>query len=143
MPSHLRFLLFAVIAMFVPAFAIAQASAPASLPADVTTADFLQSLLQALGSLKGATTLGFVVVGVQVLLKFFESPLANWAGKWRLTVVFFLTVPATALALKLQGLSWLVALLSGPVLAAVQVFAHQVYAQFTEKPAPVVAAVKS
>ncbi len=101
--------------------------------------------MQALGSLKGATTLGLVVVGVQLLLKFFESPLANWAGKWRLTIVFFLTVPATALALKLQGLSWTVALLSGPVLTAVQVFGHQLYTQFTEKPdpAPAVAAVKS
>ena len=64
---------------------------------------------------------------------FFKTPLASFAGKYRLLIVLGLTVAASVVGLMSQGVTFFAALVNGATLSALQVFAHQVYKQFIEK----------
>lgn len=99
------------------------------------TEAFLGLLLQGLGGLKGASTLAIVAFVVQTVMHLFRTPLANFAGKWKLVIVVSLSLVGTVLGLMVQGMGFLPALFNGATLAAVQVLVNQVIKQFSEKPA--------
>jgi hypothetical protein len=124
-------LLAVLAAVGTPAFAFAQeaASLPA-LPSDLPVTDALQLLVQSLGGIKGLSVLGIVGVVVQGLMLFLRTPLANFAGKFRLLILAALTVPAGIIALLQAGLPVQLALIHSSVLTAVMVFVHQVVTQF-------------
>ncbi len=115
-----------------PVYALAQA---ASLPVDLSTEDALGQLLNSLGGIKGATVLGIVGLVLQSALLFFRTPLANFAGKWRLLIVAGISLVAGTVALVVSGVPVLAALGHANTLAATQVFFHQFIQQFKKDPA--------
>lgn len=115
-------------------------------PSNVVTAtpdqQALDHLLQGLGGAAGAGALGIAVLITQVLMFLARSPLADLAGKWKLAIVTGVSLLATVIAGKVAGQTWMAALLSGPVVAAAQVFFHQIFDNFKPAaPAAPVAAV--
>lgn len=118
--------------LFLPLLALAQAE-PASLPSELTTAQALAQLLQALGGLKSATVLGIVGLVIQAGLLFFRTQLANFAGKWKLVIVTGLSLVGGVVTLVSLGTPWLAALSSSATLASLQVFGNQLWKQLSEK----------
>lgn len=98
-------------------------------------AEFWTLLLTLLGGIKGMGIQAVVVAVVQLVMVFFKTSLSDFAGKWKLTIVTGLTFAGTFLAAYFQSMDLIGALLSGAVLAALQVFVSQVIKQFTEKTA--------
>ena len=117
-------------------------SQAASVPVDLSTGDALQQLINSLGGLKGATALGIAVFVVQAILLFFRTKLADFSGKWRIVIVAGLSVVVGTLSLLVSGLPITAALVHADTAAAVQVFIHQLWKQFTEKPDVVAGAEK-
>ena len=109
------------------------ATMPASLPSDLDAPMAIVELIKSLGGLKGATALGIAVVVTQAVMLFFRTPLANFAGKWRLTIVAAISVVSTVVALMASGLPFLDTLVHAGTLTALQVAGNQVVKQFTEK----------
>ncbi len=128
MPSFAYAFLILVFAW--PVYALAQA---ASLPADLTTQEALSQLLTTIGGLKGATVLGITALVLQAILYVFRTPLASFAGKWRLLIVAGLSLVSGTVALVASGMPVLQALGDANTLAALQVLAHQTIKQFTKE----------
>ncbi len=128
----LRFAMFLVTLLLLPAIAFAQAS----MPSDLTTDQALTAFLQSLGGLKGAGTMAIVLVIVQTVMLFFRTPLAIFAGKYRLLIVAGLSLVGGFVGLLAGGLDWKLALMHSSVLGAVQVFGHQVVNQFKPETPP-------
>lgn len=116
-------------ACVIASVALAQAS-PASLPVDLSTGEALELLIKSIGGLKGAGALAIVAFCVQAVMLFFRTPLADFAGKWKLLIVSLLSLVGGVLALKLTGLDWLGSLVHSSTLTAVTVFGNQVLKQF-------------
>jgi hypothetical protein len=114
-----------------PVLAIAQ-----ELPPDfASNNEALAGLLAMLGGIGALKGLGIVVFIVQALMLVVRAPMSAFLGKWKLVVLSLLTTVGAWLVLKQQGMPLLESLLHGSVLSAVQVFAHQLFKQFTEKQA--------
>ncbi len=127
----LRFLSLIVGLLLLPLIAFAQSSLPASLPADLPTDQALSLFLQSLGGLKGAGALAIAVVVVQAIMLFFRTPLATFAGKYRLLIVGGLSIIAGFVALLATGLDWKLALMNTGVIGPIQVFIHQLVKQLS------------
>lgn len=106
---------------------------PSSLPVDVTTDEAVAAFAKLLGGLKGAGALGVALAVVQAVMYFFRTPLANFAGKWRLLIVSVLSLVVTYLGLVSAGAPWLASLIAGPVIAGLQVLGNQAWKQFATK----------
>jgi hypothetical protein len=118
--------------MLTIALFIAQAG---SMPTDLSPDESLGALLKILGGLKGAGALTVALAVVQGLMLFFRTEkFSSWSGKWRLTVVSFLSIVAGVLASRVSGVDWIASLLNGGVLAAASVFGNQVFQQFKPDP---------
>lgn len=98
------------------------------------------TFMAAIGGAKGAGTMGLIVVIIQGLLLLARSQFGKLAGKWRLAVVYLLTLVVGILSLKVSGLDWFSAFTHSNSLAAFQVFLHQAKKQFLEKGADKAAA---
>lgn len=98
----------------------------------VDTGAWLLSLVQWIISVKGAALLVIVVGAVQIVMQFFKTSFGSLAGKWRLSIVAFLSLVGVVVAGMSSGLTFLQAALAAPTIAAVQVFVHQLVKQFTE-----------
>lgn len=120
---------FLILVLAWPVYALAQA---ASLPADLSTQEALGQVLQTVGGLKGATVLGITAVILQIAFFAFRTPLASFAGKWRLLIVAALSLVSGTFALVANGVPWLQALGDANTLAALQVLGHQTIKQFTK-----------
>ena len=94
---------------------------------------FLMSLWQFIGGSKGMSGMALVAAIVQIVMMFFKTSLASFAGKHRLLIVMGLTVVGSIVGLMSQGMSFTAALVNGATLSGMQVFAHQLYKQFIEK----------
>ena len=97
------------------------------------TADDFTKFMAAIGGMKGAGTMGIVIVVVQGLLLALRSQLGSIAGKWRLVAVSLLTLVAGVIGLKVTGMDWMGALMNSASLAMFQVFFHQAKKQFIDK----------
>lgn len=97
---------------------------------EVPTEDVLKSVVDLIGGIKGASALAISGLVVQLLMKFFNSSLSNFAGKYKLLIVYGLSVASMVIASVVSGGSLVSALINGNVLAAVQVLCHQIYSQF-------------
>jgi len=104
---------------------------------DLDTGVFLKALIKSIGSFAGGTALMIAALATQLLLLLFRTQLATFAGKWRLLIVYVLSLVSGVLALKVSvdGMEWLAALLHSNTLAAAQVLVHQVKKQFWDKSA--------
>jgi len=102
---------------------------------ELDAATFLRALIKSVGSFKGASALMLVALVLQLLLLFFRTKFAAFAGKWKLLVVYVLSLAAGVLALKVTvpGMEWLAALVHSNTLAAAQVLGHQMKKQFWDK----------
>ncbi len=131
--NPMRFAFMLMLMMLLPALAFAQASLPVDLPVDQAVG----MLLQSLGGMKGTGALAIAVLVTQGIMLFFRTPLATFAGKWKLLIVAGLSLLTGFLGLIAVGVDWKVALMHANTIGALQVFGHQVFIQFTEKPAEV------
>jgi hypothetical protein len=121
-----------MIAGFVLTLIVLKAFAQEVVPPSTEELTQYLAILAGIGGLKGAA---LAVAVVQGLMLFFRTPLANFAGKWKLVVVSGLSFIMAFLAIMVTGASWQSALFNGAVLSAFQVFANQAYKQATEKAA--------
>ena len=94
------------------------------LSEELPLGDFLKAVTASLGSWKGLGMLGIAALVVQLLMLLFRTTLMNWAAKWRLLLVYVLSIGAGYMALMVAGASWSEALLNSNTLAAVQVFVN-------------------
>lgn len=129
----MKFLLF-LAALFLPAFAFAQASMPASTPVDLEWSESLNLIVQALGGMKGAGALGIAMGVTQILMRLAQSPLGNFAGRFKLLIYTGLSMVAGVIALRVSGVDWLGAFINSATVTAVGTFVHQVILQ-AKKPA--------
>lgn len=100
---------------------------------NLDTEIFLQAAMVALGSWKSLGAMGVAALITQLLMLMLRTPLGSFAGKWKLVVVYLLSVVSGLLVLKVSGMSWGAAALHTQTLAAFQAWAHQMYKQFVEK----------
>jgi low affinity Fe/Cu permease len=128
---NMKFALACLALLLVPVVALAQASLPVELPVDVALSEFLKSL----GGLPGAGALGIAVIVSQAAMRFFQTPLANFAGKWKLLIATGIAILTAFLGLLANGVDWKGALLHSVTIGAVNTFLHQLVKQLTEKPA--------
>lgn len=120
--------IFAIVALGIwTAFCFAEIDTP--LP----TESWLLAVLTFLTTVKGQTVLAIVAGVVQLVMKFFNTPLSNFAGKTRLLIVTFLSLVGTVVGGMATGLTFLQSLATGASLAAFQVFVNQLWKQFVEK----------
>ena len=107
----------------------------AGLEETLPTGEFVELLFQDLGKISGGgmTAMGIAALITQSVMRFFRTNLASFAGKWRLVIVYALSLVSGVLALMTSGLGFLPALIHANSLAAFQVLAHQIWKQFTEK----------
>lgn len=117
-----------LVAGLVPILALAED------PAFVPTGDapFWQSVITLIGGIKGATLLAGSVLVCQAALALSQSVLGTFEGKYQYLAVCFFSLVVAVLGGLVSGQPFSAALLSGPVLAAFQVFGHQLYKQFFE-----------
>jgi hypothetical protein len=106
------------LAVLVPAFAFAGIEDP--LP----TEEFVRQLLNFIMSPKGGT-LAIVAGVVQLAMVFLVTPLSSFVGRYKLTALYTLSAIATLVGTVASGMSWLEALVSSAVLAAVMNAVHQ------------------
>jgi len=95
--------------------------------------EFVQMLLKSVGEIKGASGLVIAVIVTQLMMKAFQTPIANMAGKYRLLIVVVLSLITGVLAMVASGVSAPAALLHSSTIAGLQVLIHQIYKQFIEK----------
>ncbi len=105
----------------------------ADLSQELPVGDLLKAVTESVTSWKGLGALGIAALVVQLLMLVFRTTLMNWAGKWKLVVVYVLSLAAGYMALMVAGASWSEALLHSQTLAAAQVFVNQLYKQFIKK----------
>ncbi len=120
-------------ALCIPVIAFAQAASMPNMD-PLSYQDALTEIVQLLLTLKGASAFTIALVVVQVCMRALRTPLADKLGKWKLVSLLGLSTVASFVAAKIAGASWVGALASGPVMFAIQNTAHQLWAQFTEKP---------
>lgn len=109
--------------------------------ADIGAEKFLEELLAFAGSLKGASTMVIVVAVVQLVMKALRFPITRKliskvveiTPAKRLMILYGLTVVAGVTGLMADGLSIGSALLHSNTLAALQVFANQIYKKSVSK----------
>lgn len=99
----------------------------------IENTDFILELLKSMGGFKGASMMAAAVLVTQLLMKAFQTKLADKAGKWRLLAVTFFSLASGILALKLSGIDWMAAVMHSTTLAALQVFVNQFKKQFIDK----------
>lgn len=113
---------------------------PDDLDDPLATVDFLKALVDSIGGMKGAGVMVLVVIVVQLLMLFLRTPLAAFAGKWKMLIIYSLSMVGGLLALMAADVDWKAALLHSNTLAAVQTWLHQIWKQFVvkkdEKPTP-------
>lgn len=105
-------------------------------------ADFFGQVWESIKGIKGAGAIGITLIVVQGIMMFFRTELAAWAGKWRLVVVYGLTIVVGVLALKIAGVSWGECLMHVQTLAAFQVFLNQLWKQIMTPKGDQVTAIK-
>lgn len=116
-------------AFLIPVFLFAAEEMP-----EVPVVEFIMAVISAIGGLKGATALAVAAAVVQLMMMFLKTPLAMFAAKYKLVAVYGLSIVSGIIALRIAGVALPAALVDASTLAAVQVFLHQIYKQFIEKP---------
>lgn len=112
--------------------------AQVSSPGEVSDADFWASVMNALGSLKGAGTIAILGILVQLLLKFAYTPLfgktfKDQSGDVKFWTVATLNLVAVLVGLLAQGMDWKAAATNGLLLAAVASFIQQAWTRVSLK----------
>ena len=142
MKKYLRYLVPVCIFMPLAVFGdeVAEAAKVAVASVDPGTVElagdkFLKFLVESLGGLKGAGTLGLVGVVSQGIMKAMQTSfLGGVAGKWRLLIIYLMNlIGGTVALMSTGGMGFLAAMLHSNTLANVSVFGHQVYKQFLVK----------
>lgn len=100
-----------------------------SIEDPLATEAWLLQVLNFVTTMKGLTSLALAAGVAQLVVGLGRTPLANVAGKWRLVLVSLVSVVGLVLGAMATGLDVKAALGLGPVLAAVQVFIHQLWKQ--------------
>lgn len=118
-----------MIAVFLPVMAFAQEGFE-----EVDISIFLDQLLNSIGGLKGAGAMAIVTAVVQLVMLLSKTKLSRFAGKYRLLLVYGLTMVSGVLTLTtVNGLDIATALIHSNTLASFQVFGNQAIKQFIIK----------
>lgn len=98
---------------------------------------FMEQLLNSIGGFSGLGVMGMVATGVQLLMLLSKTKLSKFAGKYRLLIVYGLTMISGVLSLvAFEGLDIATAILHSNTLASIQVFGHQVVKQVKKPSEP-------
>lgn len=92
---------------------------------------FWAAVLGFIGSVKGMSVLALAAAATQLAMVFFRTSYGNVAGKFKISIVLGLSVVLTLIGALASGANFFGALVSGPVLAAIQVFVYELYKQFS------------
>jgi len=116
------------------AISFAQGEPTPTLPGAISLADWINMAVIVGGGVKGMSTLGVAAALSQLLLKMMGSPLAKYAGKYKLVLITLLTLVSgvTGLMLTTEMSVW-AAMMNSASIVAFQVFVHQIYVQFVKK----------
>lgn len=90
----------------------------------------LAKIISGISAAQGSA-LAIAALCVQAIMFFFRTPMADWAGKWKLSAVTLLNIAAVILAGKITGMSWSAVLLSAPAVSSLATFGHQLLKQFS------------
>lgn len=120
--------------MFFSVFSFAQDALPV-----VGESDVLKSVFSFVTSYKEMSAFGIALAVVQLLrmilsLESLGSIFPSLTSKMKLVLITFLSLVSGIIALRVSGLSWLECIMHSGTLAAVQVFGHQFYKEFIQKP---------
>ena len=104
----------------------------------VSDLQFLQDLLKFIGGVKGAGTLAIVAGAVQLIMQLLKTEVISklipkLSGAKKLLIVSGLTMIGGVMVLMVEGQTLVQSLLHSTTLAALQVFANQIFQQFTKK----------
>ncbi len=104
----------------------------------VSDLQFLQDLLEFIGGIKGAGTLAIVAGAVQLIMQLLKTEIISklipkLTGAKKLLIVSGLTMIGGVMVLMVEGQTIVQSLLHATTLAALQVFANQIFQQFTKK----------
>lgn len=124
-----------ILGLFVFMFVIFAVNALAQGTITPPSQDEIDVFLHSLAGIGGLKGVAIVLLIVQGLMLLFRSHLADFAGKYRLLIVTFLTLVAALVMGMSSGQTPLAALLSGSALTTLQVFMNQLYNQFFVKTA--------
>jgi hypothetical protein len=105
----------------------------AQITDQVPTDQFLMKAYLFVTSLKGAGTLAICTGVAQLLMWFFQTPLGNVAGIYRLSAVAVFTFLSVLASMLVTGTPFAIAVFSPPVIAALQIAVHQVVVQIGKK----------
>lgn len=93
------------------------------------------ALFKSLGGLKGMGVLGIIAFLMQVIVLLARGPLGNFAGRYKLLIIYAGTLVMGVIGLKVgvPGMDWAAAILHSNTLAMLQVTGNQVKKQFVDK----------
>lgn len=100
----------------------------------VDSSEWLKSAFAFFTSLKGLSTVAIVAGAVQVVMMFFKTRLADFAGKWRLRIVIILTAIGMLASGLANGENLLALLVSAPFIALIQVGIYEFTKEEVLKP---------
>lgn len=100
------------------------------------TGDELKAFFESIGGWRGAGALGMAMILAQGVMLILRTQAGEMLGKWRLLILYSVTVVACVAGLKIAGVDWGAALVHSQTLTALQVWAHQIFTQFIESKAP-------
>lgn len=96
----------------------------------VATETWLLQVLNFASTVKGMSALAIAAGVAQLLMVGFKTPLASFAGKFRLIAVAVFSTVSLILAAMAMGLDLGAAIGQAPVLTSLQVLLHQIWKQF-------------
>lgn len=108
----------------------------------VSNEDFIKLLVESIGGVKGASTLGVLFIVVKLILSFFDTPMfesffgSKIKGPMKLTIVLGLSFLSSLLTqVYVNQLSWGAAIIHSGTFSMLVAFSNQVYKQYFEKKA--------
>lgn len=116
-------------------FMVCRALFGESVEDPVATETWLLQVLNFASTVKGMSALALAAGVTQLLMVGFKTPLASFAGKFRLIAVATFSAVSLVLASMAMGLDLGAAIGQAPVLTSLQVLLHQIWKQFFLKEA--------
>lgn len=124
--------------VFVLVFAIGGLALADDLSQPLPNEALYAALANFISGIKGVGVLAGAAAVVQLLIVFFRTQFSSFAGEYKLLIVLGLSVVGVFIGNLLSGVNVLSALLSGPFIAAVQVFVNEFLKHRAERKVQVV-----
>lgn len=98
----------------------------------ISESAFFAKLLELLGQVKGASVMAVAMIVAQAVMYFFRTPLADFAGKYKLAVVAVVNLVVVVLGGLVSGLPLLGAIFNQAVFVAIQIAVNELLKHIKE-----------